>query len=393
MSSFGKIFKITTFGESHCPGVGCVVEGVPPRMRLSSSDIQTQLNRRRPGQSSISTPRDESDAVEILSGIENGYTLGTPIALLVKNKDQRPHDYKQGASTDADIPRPSHADYTYTMKYGINASSGGGRASARETIARVASGAIAEKWLLEKYTTDIIAFVSSVGPISIDSSQYNEQFMSNLTRDVVDSNIIRCPVPSVAEEMHSLISKVKEDNDSIGGIITCIVRNCPVGLGEPCFDKLEAVLAHAMLSIPATKGFSYGSGFEGTMMRGSEHNDAFTTKHTTTPIGVPNIFPTALTTTTNYSGGVQGGISNGNFILFHVAFKPVATISQPQSTLNFDGTKIQLENRGRHDPCVVPRAVAIVEAMTALCIADLAMIQESRIQTSTIYDFIGRVKK
>lgn len=272
MSSFGRLFKTTTFGESHCPGVGCVIEGVPPRMPLTVADIQTQLNRRRPGQSAITTPRDEADSVQIISGVENGYTLGSPIALLVFNKDQRPHDYKQGT----DIPRPSHADYTYTMKYGINASSGGGRASARETIARVASGAIAEKWLDQRYGTDAVAFVSSIGDVSMPSELLGSpSFLASLTRETVDSNMVRCPHEETATKMLTLVESIRDASDSIGGIITCVIRNSPVGLGEPCFDKLEAVLAHAMLSIPATKGFSFGSGFEGTKMRGSVHNDLF----------------------------------------------------------------------------------------------------------------------
>ena len=282
MSTFGRIFKTTTFGESHCAGVGCVIEGVPPRMRLSIDDIQPQLNRRRPGQSSITTPRDEADAVQILSGVENGYTLGTPIALLVQNKDQRPHDYKQGT----DIPRPSHADYTYSMKYGINASSGGGRASARETIARVASGAIAEKWLKEKYGTEVVAFVSSIGDVSMESSLLSDpQYLSTLSRSAVDKSIVRCPDENTSEKMFTLVDRIRQEQDSIGGIITCVIRNSPVGLGEPCFDKLEAILAHAMLSIPATKGFSFGSGFEGTKMRGSSHNDPFVKQEVHSPLG------------------------------------------------------------------------------------------------------------
>ena len=270
-SSFGKTLKVTTFGESHCKGVGAVLDGCPPKLQLSEADIQPQLDRRRPGQSALTTERQEADQVAILSGVENGLTLGTPIALLVPNKDQRPTDYQNLQN----IPRPSHADYTYQMKYGIRASSGGGRSSARETIGRVAAGAIADKWLKQEYGVDIVAWVSSVGTIEANTID-----MERITRQQVDGNIIRCPDLRVAAEMIELVATTKANKNSVGGVITCVCRNVPVGLGEPVFDKLEALLAQAMLSIPATKGFEIGSGFSGTRMQGSEHNDPFvSTKH------------------------------------------------------------------------------------------------------------------
>ena len=356
-STFGTIFTVTTFGESHGKGVGAVVDGCPPRMELSEKDIQPQLDRRRPGQSAVTTPRDEADAVTILSGVENGLTLGTPIALLVANRDQKPGDYKEMLH----IPRPSHADYTYQMKYGVRASSGGGRSSARETIGRVAAGAIAEKFLRERFGVHIVAWVSSVGPV--DAPDLAE---TTLKRADVDQSIVRCPDPASAAKMESVIGDVRAANDSIGGVITCVCRSVPAGLGEPVFDKLEAKLAQAMLSIPSTKGFEIGSGFAGARMRGSAHNDPFVKKGG------------GLGTATNWSGGVQGGISNGMPIVFRVAFKPPATISLPQKTVDFDGNPAVLEAKGRHDPCVVPRAVPIVESMAALVLADLALHQHSR---------------
>lgn len=356
-SSFGTIFRVTTFGESHGKGVGAVVDGCPPGMALSESDIQPQLDRRRPGQSLLTTDRDETDRVAILSGIENGRVLGTPIALSVANRDQRPGDY---AAMQA-VPRPSHADYTYQLKYGIRASSGGGRSSARETIGRVAAGAIAEKFLFEDYGVEIVAWVSSVGMIT--ASGIDE---SRMTRRVVDENEVRCPNQDDARQMMQAIQAAREAKDSLGGIITCVCRQVPAGLGEPVFDKMEARLAQAMLSIPATKGFEIGSGFAGTRMTGSTHNDPFVKKGD------------RLGTQTNYSGGVQGGISNGEPIIFRVAFKPPATIGQAQATADFNGKETTLEARGRHDPCVVPRAVPIVESMAALVIADLALRQKAR---------------
>jgi chorismate synthase len=326
-------------------------------MSLNEADIQPQLDRRRPAQSDLTTSRKEADRVAILSGVDNGLTLGTPIALMVKNTDQRPADYRQMRS----IPRPSHADYTYQMKYGLQALSGGGRASARETIGRVAAGAIAEKFLRERYGIDIVAWVNSVSTIEAPSAN-----MMNIRRKDVDQTAVRCPDASTAENMIAAIEAAKEAGDSLGGVITGVCRNVPAGLGEPVFDKAEAMLAQAMLSIPATKGFEIGSGFAGSRMRGFEHNDAFVKKGT------------RLGTATNYSGGVQGGISNGEFIIFRVAFKPPSTISLPQNTVDFKGNDTVLEARGRHDPCVVPRAVPIVESMAALVLVDLALRQKMR---------------
>ena len=356
-SSFGNLFKVSTFGESHCKAVGAIVDGCPANLKLSEEDIQPQLSRRRPGQSPLTTPRDEADKVIILSGCENGKTLGTPIGLMVNNLDQIPSDYSEMNN----IPRPSHADFTYQKKYGNRASSGGGRSSARETIGRVAAGAIAEKWLKEFYDIEIISWVSSVGSIYANKICYD-----SINRDVVDQNLIRCPDDSVSEKMMQKITELRDKKDSIGGTLTCLVKNLPVGLGEPVFDRLEAKLAHAMLSIPATKGFEIGSGFKGTEMTGSTHNDAFEMKN-----GI-------LGTVTNNSGGVQGGISNGEPIVFKIAFKPPATIGLSQKTSTFEGKKVILEAKGRHDPCVVPRAVPIVESMTALVLMDLVLRQNYR---------------
>ena len=356
-STFGTLYRVTTFGESHCKGVGAVVDGCPPGLALTEEDIQPQLSRRRPGQSDISTPRKEADQVSIYSGTEFGKTLGTPIMLLVNNRDQRPGDYSEMSR----IPRPSHADYTYQVKYGIRASSGGGRSSARESIGRVAAGAIAEKWLRETYGLEIVAWVSSVG--TIDSPAIDAL---KISRKDVDAHIIRCPDPASAVRMQSLVEEVLAAKDSTGGVISCICRNVPVALGEPVFDKLEAKLAQAMLSLPATKGFEIGSGFSGTRLRGSSHNDPFVRKGK------------GLGTGSNYSGGVQGGISNGEPIFFRVAFKPVATIGLAQKTVDFDGNDTLLEAKGRHDPCVVPRAVPIVESMAALVLMDLAQRQWAR---------------
>lgn len=356
-SSFGTLYRVSTFGESHCAGVGAVVDGCPPGISLTEADIQTQLTRRRPGQSKVNTPRDEKDQVKILSGVENGRTLGTPIGLFVANQDQRPKDYGEMNQ----IPRPSHADFTYQEKYGTRASSGGGRSSARETIGRVAAGAIAEKWLSEEYGVEIVAWVSACGEIEAGNIDAN-----TLTREEVDQNIIRCPDQSVADEMIDFVTSLREQGDSVGGVLNCVVRNCPIGLGEPVFDKLEAKLAQAMLSIPATKGFEIGSGFSGARMRGSEHNDPFVMKEK------------GLGTVTNYSGGIQGGISNGEAIEFRIAIKPPATISKAQPTATFSGEETVLEAKGRHDPFVVNRAVPIVETMTALVLMDMALIQKSR---------------
>ncbi|CAJ0745349.1 24859_t:CDS:2, partial [Entrophospora sp. SA101] len=368
MSTFGNIFRVTTYGESHGKSVGCIVDGCPPGLPLIEADIQKQLSRRRP---------DEKDLVVIQSGTEFGITLGTPIGLLVPNQDQRPHDYSE---TDL-YPRPSHADWTYLQKYGVKASSGGGRASARETIGRVAAGAIAEKYLKMVYNIDIVAFVSSVSNIKMpfikeidyhndDDQLYSQDFwdmLNSISRDDVDKNVVRCPDKEISERMTQCIIKAKESNDSVGGTVTCVIRNVPSGLGEPCFDKLEAKLAHAMLSIPSTKGFEIGSGFQGTTLYGHQHNDPWIKKEN-------NVFGTK----TNHSGGIQGGITNGENIYFRVAFKPPATISQEQKTATYDGVDGILAARGRHDPCVVPRAVPIVEAMAALVVMDALMIQQSR---------------
>ena len=356
-STLGTLYTVTTFGESHCKGVGAVVDGCPPGLELTEADIQPQLTRRRPGQSDLSTPRQEADQVTIYSGTEFGRTLGTPIMLLVNNRDQRPQDYGEMSR----IPRPSHADYTYQMKYGVRASSGGGRSSARETIGRVAAGAIAEKWLHEQYGTEIVAWVSAVGDIEAPPAD-----LERISRAEVDQTIIRCPDTTTAARMQDRVREVLEAKDSTGGILTCVCRNVPVGLGEPLFDKLEARLAQAMLSLPATKGFDIGSGFAGTRLRGSTHNDPFVRRGS------------GLGTRTNHSGGVQGGISNGEPIVFRVAFKPVATIGLAQETVDFDGEPVTLEAKGRHDPCVVPRAVPIVEAMAALVLIDLALMQRAR---------------
>ncbi len=356
-STFGSVFRVSTFGESHCRGVGAIVDGCPPGMALTEADIQPQLDRRRPGQSAVSTDRKESDQVAIQSGTEYGKTLGTPISLFVPNKDQRPGDY----SAMAKIPRPSHADYTYQMKYGIRASSGGGRSSARETIGRVCAGAIAEKFLREQHNLDIVAWVSSVSDI-----ESNEPDLLTINRTEVDKTIIRCPDIKAAADMEALILQTRNEKDSVGGVVSCVCRNVPLGLGEPVFYKLEAMLALAMLSVPASKGFEIGSGFAGTLMKGSEHNDSFIAKGD------------RLGTVTNNSGGIQGGISNGEPIIFRVAFKPPATIGKQQKTTDFDGNETLLEAKGRHDPCVVARAIPIVESMAALVLADCVLQQRSR---------------
>jgi len=356
-SSFGTLYRVSTFGESHCAGVGAIVDGCPPGMALTEADIQAQLTRRRPGQSRVNTPRDEKDLVRILSGTENGLTLGTPIGLFVPNEDQRPRDYGEMSQ----VPRPSHADYTYQMKYGVRASSGGGRSSARETIGRVAAGAIAEKWLAETYGVEIVAWVDGCGEIS--APDINPE---TITRADVDQNIIRCPDAAAAERMIARVTALREEGDSIGGTLSCVIRNAPTGLGEPVFDKLEARLAQVMMSIPATKGFEIGSGFAAARMTGSAHNDPFVQK------------AGRLGTRSNFSGGIQGGISNGEPIVFRIAVKPPATISKAQPTADFAGNETVLEAKGRHDPFVVNRAVPIVETLAALVLIDAALIQRSR---------------
>lgn len=356
-STIGTLFKVSTYGESHGKAVGAIVDGCPANVELSEADIQPQLTRRRPGQSDMTTPRDEADQVTILSGVENGKTLGTPIGLMVNNKDQRPGDYGEMSA----VPRPSHADFTYQMKYGNRAASGGGRSSARETIGRVAAGAIAEKILFERFGTRIVSWVSSVGDIDA-----RDMSLEGLTREQIDSNIIRCPDEAAAAKMIELVAATRDRKDSVGGILTCVAENIPIGLGEPVFDKFEAKLAQAMLSIPAMKGFEVGSGFAGARMFGSQHNDPFVQKDG------------RLGTTTNHSGGIQGGITNGEPIVFRTAFKPPATIGVAQKTSTFEGEAAVLEAKGRHDPCVVPRAVPIIETMTALVLLDFVLRQSYR---------------
>ena len=355
-STFGSVFKVTTFGESHGKGIGAVIDGCPPRLPLSAAEIQRQLDRRRPGQSHLTTGRKESDTVSILSGVENELTLGTPIALFIPSSDQHPEDYGHLEN----IPRPSHADFTYQQKYGIRAKGGGGRSGARETAARVAAGAVAEKFLNVSFEIEIVAWVHSVG-----NHTAPDQNPLKISRTAVDASPTRCPHAPTAAGIEKEIINAGNQGDSLGGIVGCVCRNVPTGLGEPVFEKLEAMLAGAMLSIPAAKGFEIGSGFSGTRMPGSLHNDPFIMK------------ASGLGTVTNNSGGVQGGISNGEPILFKVAFKPVATIGKKQPTADFDGNPITLEARGRHDPCVLPRAVPIVEAMAALTLADLALRQKA----------------
>jgi chorismate synthase len=348
-NSFGKIFKITTFGESHGPAIGVTIDGCPAGLKIDEQFIQAELDRRKPGQSKITTQRKEDDSVEILSGIFEGKSTGTPIAMIIRNQDQRSKDY----SHIAEAFRPSHADYTYEAKYGNRDYRGGGRSSARETAARVAAGAIAKALLTESGVT-IHAFVSRVGDVI--APHY-----SALDLSLTESNIVRCPHPETAEKMIQLIDQVRHDRDTIGGIVTCVIQNTPVGLGEPVFDKLHAELGKAMLSINAVKGFEYGSGFAGTHLRGSQHNDEFIKEGE------------RIRTRTNHSGGIQGGISNGEDIYFNVAFKPVATIMQDQTTVDKSGNAAVVSGKGRHDPCVLPRAVPIVEAMAALVLADFVL--------------------
>lgn len=346
--SLGKLFSITNFGESHGKAIGVVIEGCPPLLELSENDIQIDLNRRAPGQSEITTQRKELDKVEILSGVFNGKTTGAPIALIIFNNDYKKEDYKEISQ----VFRPSHSDFTWERKYGIRDPFGGGRTSARITAGNVAAGAIAKKILKEKFNTEIIAYVKKIKELEADVN------IDGVTKEDVEANIVRCPNKKIAEKMIELIKKTQEEGDSLGGIIECIARNVPVGLGEPIFDKLEADLAKAVLSINATKGFEIGSGFKGTELYGSQHNDPFYIKDG------------KIETRSNNSGGIQGGISNGMPIIFRVAFKPTSTIKKQQDTVNKEGKEIKLEAQGRHDPCVLPRAVPIVEAMTALVLCD-----------------------
>lgn len=346
-SSYGKIFQISTFGESHGAAVGVVIQGCPAGIDIDMDFIQAELDRRKPGQSRITTQRKEADAVEIVSGIFEGKSTGTPIAMLVWNGDQRSKDY----SHIADQFRPSHADYTYFEKYGIRDYRGGGRSSARETVARVAAGALA-KLILNQLGVKIQAYVSQVGPLKLTKE------LADLDLNETENNAVRCPDPVLAQEMFQYIDQVRKEGDSVGGVISAYIEGCPPGLGEPVFDKLHAELGKAMLSINAVKGFEYGSGFDGVALRGSQHNDLIVNEEG------------KIKTLTNHSGGIQGGISNGEPIYFRVAFKPTATIMQDQDSLNEKGEKVIVSGKGRHDPCVVPRAVPIVEAMAAIVILD-----------------------
>ncbi|NLB63275.1 MAG: chorismate synthase [Fibrobacter sp.] len=357
-SIFGNIFKISSWGESHGPAIGAIIDGCPAGLVIDDNYIQHDLNRRRPGQSKLTTARTEEDQVEILSGIFQGKTTGTPISLLIRNKDQRSHDY----GDMIEWYRPSHADLSYDLKYGFRDYRGGGRSSARETAGRVAAGSIARKLLQDACQTEILAFVSSIHHIE---SSVN---LKALNLEQIESSKVRCPDPTASAKMADAILAAKKGQDSLGGVVTLLIRNCPVGIGEPVFDRLEARLAQAMLSIPATKGFEFGSGFAGTMLKGSEHND--------------EIFyeDSRFRTRTNRSGGVLGGISNGEDIVARIAFKPTATISQAQKTVNKKGESGILKAKGRHDPCVVTRAPVIVETLAALVIADLFLEQRSKSQ-------------
>lgn len=354
-NSFGQLFRITTFGESHGPAIGVVIDGCPSNLEIDLNFIQAELDKRKPGQSKITTQRKESDSVQILSGVFEGKTTGTPIAMLIPNEDQRSKDY----SHVKDTYRPSHADYTYDSKYGHRDYRGGGRSSARETAARVAAGAIA-KLLLNQSGIEIFAHVSAVG--TIEAPNLEHLSVTELLQ-IREGNIVRCADPATASQMIDLIDQTRKEGDTIGGQVSCVIRNCPVGLGDPVFDKLHADLGKSMLSINAVHGFEYGSGFTGSQMKGSEHNDIIIPNPTSGDKG-------AFKTLTNFSGGIQGGISNGMEIFFKVAFKPVATIMQSQATVNSSGESAEVQGKGRHDPCVVPRAVAIVEAMAALVLAD-----------------------
>ncbi|MCH6255529.1 chorismate synthase [Puniceicoccaceae bacterium K14] len=346
-NTFGKLFTISTWGESHGGGVGVVVDGCPANLPLSEEDIQPELDRRRPGQSEITTPRKEADQVQILSGVYEGKTTGTPISMLVFNKDARPGAYAEMKEKF----RPSHADYTYQTKYGHRNPEGGGRSSARETIGRVAAAAIAKKILTLKSNVETLAFVQKIQDIAMPS-------MDAISSAAIEANIVRCPHEETANAMIDRIKELRSQGDSVGGIVECRIRNLPIGLGEPVFDRFEADLAKAMLSLPATKGFEIGSGFEGTLLKGSENNDAFENRDG------------EIRASSNRSGGVQGGITNGEEVYFRVAFKPTATILQLQKTVDLEGNETELMGRGRHDPCVLPRAVPIVEAMANLVVLD-----------------------
>ncbi len=353
-SNFGTLFRISTFGESHGKALGVIVDGCPAGIAIDEDFISAELARRRPGQSSIVTQRKEADQAQILSGVFEGYSTGTPIAMVIFNADARSKDY----SHIADKFRPSHADYTFHAKFGTRDYRGGGRSSARETAARVAGGAIA-KLFLRQYGIEIFAYTSQVGKLQL-SRNYQK-----ISRELIETNPVRCPDPEMAAEMEAYIKEVRKDGDTVGGVVSAVVQGCPPGLGEPVFDKLHADLAKAIMSINACKGFEYGSGFDGVSMRGSEHNDAFYQEED------------EVKTRTNYSGGIQGGISNGMDIYFRAAFKPVATIVADQESVNEAGEAVTVSGKGRHDPCVVPRAVPIVEAMTALVLADHLLRQRA----------------
>ncbi len=357
-STFGHLFRITTFGESHGGGVGVIIDGCPPRMKIDVEEIQFELDRRRPGQSKITTPRKETDTCEIMSGVFEGRTTGTPICIMVRNKDQRPGDYSEMATTY----RPSHADATYDAKYGFRNYQGGGRSSARETIGRVAAGAIAKKILKQVAGVEIIGYVKKIKDLEATNIDPN-----SVTLEQVESTIVRCPDPSCAEEMIAKIEAIGRSGDSIGGIVECVARGLPKGLGEPVFDKLEADLAKGVMSLPASKGFEIGSGFAGTLMTGSEHNDEFYIDEAGN-----------TRTRTNRSGGTQGGISNGEKIILRAAFKPTATIRKEQNTVTKTGEETVLAARGRHDPCVLPRAVPMVESMVALVLCDHLLRQQGQ---------------
>jgi chorismate synthase len=354
-NNFGHLFRVTTFGESHGGAVGVVVDGCPSRLRLSTKDIQPDLDRRKPGQSSIVTQRKEPDQVEILSGVFEGMTTGSPIAMIVRNTDARSDAYSEIKTKF----RPSHADYTYLAKYGFRNWQGGGRASARETIGRVAAAAVARKWLREKFKIEVLAYVKRVYNIEAELDPSKVRFSD------VESNIIRCPHSQTAKRMISLVEKIRKAGDSVGGVVECVARSVPLGLGEPVFDKLEADLAKGLLSLPASKGFEIGSGFAGTFLKGSQHNDTFISKKG------------KIGTKTNRSGGIQGGISNGEDIVLRVGFKPTATIMRDQPTVDIRGRSTVLHPKGRHDPCVLPRAVPMVEAMVLLTLADHALRQKA----------------
>lgn len=348
-NSFGQIFRITTFGESHGAGIGVVVDGCPAGLELNEEDVQVELDRRRPGQSKVTTPRSEKDKVEIVSGVFEGKTTGAPIMMMARNQNTKSEDYEHLKN----LYRPSHADYVYDQKYGHRDWRGGGRSSARETWARVAAGAVARKFLKEKAGVEILSFVEKVGPIAASVA------MDEVTLKDIESNIMRCPDADAAEEMIALVEELRDEGDSVGGVVMCVVRGCPVGLGDPVFDKLNADLAKACMSINAVKGFEIGSGFAGSAMRGSMHNDEFEVDK-----------KGQVTLRSNWAGGVLAGISSGADIYFRVAFKPTSTIMKEQETVTKDGKSVKLEARGRHDPCVVPRAVPIVDAMTAVTLMD-----------------------